>query len=59
MWINHSWNVKSDSDALLIPKAPEMLDMLEKWALLNPDHYKELAGFIYKTEQLIKEATEI
>ena len=46
-------------DALLISKAPEMLEMLGKWSILNEDKYPELKGFILRTRQLIKEATEL
>lgn len=47
------------ANALLISKAPEMFEMLEKWSILNPEHYKDLAGFINETKQLLKEATEL
>lgn len=44
--------------ALEDSKALEMREMLEKFSMLNEDHYKDIAGFILKTRQLIKEATE-
>ena len=51
--------VEAEANALLISKAPEMFEMLEKWSILNPEHYKDLAGFINETKQLLKEATEL
>lgn len=50
---------EKEANALLISKAPEMFEMLEKWSILNPEHYKDLAGFINETKQLLKEATEL
>lgn len=50
---------EDEANALLISKAYEMLEMLEKFSMLNEDHYKDISGFILKTRQLIKEATEI
>lgn len=53
---------KSLANALLISKAPEMLEMLEKivsnWKLGNQENFI-MANAIDNAEQLIKEATEI
>ena len=44
--------------ALEDSKALEMREILEKFSILNEDHYKDISGFILKTRQIIKEATE-
>jgi len=49
--------VELKSNAKLIATAPEMLEMLELYATLNANHYKEFSGFILKTRELIKKAT--
>ena len=59
MYGNYEKCEGSEANALLISKAPEMFEMLEKWSILNPEHYKDLAGFINETKQLLKEATEL
>jgi len=46
-------------DALLISKAPELLEMLEEFCNINPSHPIKLASLMDKAEQLIKEATEL
>ena len=50
---------EAEANALLISKAPEMFEMLEKWSILNTEHYKDLQGFILETKKLLKEATEL
>lgn len=64
MWINHGWNIKSDSDALLISKAPEMLEMLEviyQQVDFSFEAFGSDAGLKMQEsiKQLIKEATEL
>lgn len=54
--------VHDDYDALLISKAPEMLEMLseivENYKIGNEDNFI-MSNLIDKSEQLIKEATEL
>jgi hypothetical protein len=45
------------ANARLIAAAPKLLEALEKFTLLNPEHYKDLAGFIMNAKEAIKEAT--
>lgn len=52
-------NKERRANARLIASAPEMLDMLGKWSILNENEYKDLSGFILRTRELIKKATTI
>jgi hypothetical protein len=53
-------NQESNANALLISKAPEMLEMLDRLVELNKSDNIEMPKFIKEEiEQLIKEATEI
>jgi hypothetical protein len=45
------------ANALLISKAPEMLEMLIKLCNLSPRNTIQVAGLMDKAEKLIKEAT--
>jgi len=61
MWINHGWNVQSDSDALLISKAPEMLEMLKTLVKEFDVEFTNQYQFDLhsRAKQLIKEATDV
>ena len=43
-----------DANARLIELAPEMAELIEKFAILNEDHYKDIAGFILSARELSK-----
>jgi hypothetical protein len=49
--------VRNDKNALLISKAPEMLEMLNKISNMHPD--SNPISIIKECKQLIKEATEL
>lgn len=41
-----------DANARLIELAPEMAELIEKVAILNEEHYKDIAGFILSAREL-------
>lgn len=41
-----------DANARLIELAPEMAELIEKFAILNEKHYKDIAGFILSAREL-------
>jgi hypothetical protein len=41
-----------DANARLIELAPEMAEMIEKFSILNEEHYKDIAGFILSAREL-------
>lgn len=41
-----------DANARIIEHAPEMSDLIEKFAMLNEDHYKDIAGFIQEARKI-------
>lgn len=41
-----------DANARLIELAPEMAGLIEKVAMLNEQHFKDIAGFILKAREL-------
>ena len=45
-----------EANARLIAAAPDLLEALEKFTLLNPDHYKDIAGFIKNAQAAISKA---
>ena len=50
---------ESNANLLLISKAPEMLEMLEKFVSLNPQSSIQISDLMDEAEKLIKEATEL
>jgi hypothetical protein len=50
---------ETKANALLISKAPEMLEMLQKFVSMSPNGVIAIADLMDKAEQLIKEATEL
>lgn len=52
-------NEEAKANALLISKAPELLELLIKLCKLNPTNSLQIAELMDKAEVLIKEATEI
>jgi hypothetical protein len=41
-----------DANARLIELAPEMAQLIQKFAILNEDHFKDIAGFISAAREL-------
>lgn len=41
-----------DANARLIELAPEMAELIEKFAILNEEHYKDISGFILEAREL-------
>lgn len=41
-----------DANARLIELVPEMAGLIEKVAMLNEQHFKDIAGFILKAREL-------
>lgn len=41
-----------DANARLIELAPEMAELIEKFAILKEEHYKDIAGFILSAREL-------
>jgi hypothetical protein len=50
---------ESNANLLLISKAPEMLEMLEKFVSLNPQSSIQISDLMDEAEKLIKKATEL
>lgn len=42
------------ANASIIVNAPEMYEMLKLYSILNENHYKDIAGFIIKSREIIK-----
>ena len=57
--LNNMGLQEQKANAILISKAPELLEMLQEFCNMNPSHPIKLAGLMDKAEQLIKEATEL
>ena len=41
-----------DANAKLIELAPEMAELIEKFAILNEEYYKDISGFILSAREL-------
>ena len=48
---------ENEANAKLIAASPLLLDALKKFAMLNEDHYKDIAGLIINARNAIKKAT--
>lgn len=48
-----------DANAAFIAAAPEMLDILEKFTMLNEEHYKDIKGFILSARQIVEQLNSI
>jgi hypothetical protein len=58
-WQLDKTGVEQQHNALLISKAPEMLEMLEKFVSLNPQSSIQISDLMDEAEKLIKKATEL